>query len=64
MGWCEVKNGIVYVCEEMPHELQKETLLHEIIHYIAIDCGIELSEQCVSTLSVALFGVLKNNGEL
>lgn len=45
-----------------PH--QRETLLHEVLHAVDVDRGLELSEDAVHQLSVGLAAVLLDNPDL
>jgi hypothetical protein len=61
MGWCDSKVNKIHLNENMPEDVQHQTLLHEVIHKISDDLDIELTEKQVAALSVVLFGTLIDN---
>jgi hypothetical protein len=54
-------NRTMEINNSCPKSEQKETLLHEIIHCISCEHGLELSEQTVSTISAVLYDTIKRN---
>jgi len=61
MGRCDSKMNIILVNAEMPEDVQRQTLLHEIMHKLSDDLSLNLTEDQVSALSVTVFGVLTDN---
>jgi hypothetical protein len=62
MGRSDSKNNQISICKELPSDVQEETLLHETIHLISENLGLELKEKQVQGLSVGLYDFLKSNG--
>jgi hypothetical protein len=59
----------ITVAEQMPRQLQQETLLHELLHAIASVTGLTVEwgddeEQIICRLSPVLLDVLQRNVEL
>ena len=60
--------GLTYVTDQELHyrtddhfEAQRDTLLHEVIHGVELQLGLELTEQQVTSLAAGLLGVLRDN---
>jgi Zn-dependent peptidase ImmA (M78 family) len=56
--------NVISINESIPLSNQEETLLHEVIHLIESNLGLELQEKQVQGLSVGLYDFLKSNGFL
>jgi len=50
-----VKNNIILINEEIDDSRQKETLVHEVLHAICYNTGLEHSERMIEALSNGLF---------
>ncbi len=61
---------LIVISDKSPLVLQKETLLHELMHAALaatkpdLSVGDDVEEYAVSQLSPALFGVLRDNSKL
>lgn len=70
-GLAGVSNGNllrIAVRSNLPHQTKAETLLHEVLHQCLFvtgrDLERDLEESIVRPLSMALFGVLRDNPKL
>lgn len=48
----------------MPHDEERETLLHELIHAVDEQLGIRMTEKRVRMLSVGVYALLRDNPKL
>lgn len=56
--------NVIYICKDMPDEVKRETLLHEILHILYANAYLkpgDEEERIVGTLSTGLFQVLEDN---
>ena len=60
-GRLNLKRGEIWVDNTQSLQQQRETLLHEIIEAINIQCDLELNHNQLSTISAVLFQVLEDN---
>lgn len=56
--------GKIYVVPEYSTQRQRVTLLHEIVHAIALKHGLNLKELEVESLASALYDLINQNPEL
>jgi len=54
-------NRIIYIRNDADQEVMEECLLHEIIESIDYDNDLGLPHQTISTLSICLYQILKDN---
>jgi|TARA_R110002020_G_scaffold3284_2_gene14892 Zn-dependent peptidase ImmA (M78 family) len=54
-GRHEVKDNIIYINENIHPSRQKETLIHEILHALHFNYGLQHSEGYIDALSNGLF---------
>ncbi len=54
----------IKISEELSVSQQESTLLHEILHAVADNFGLDLPEQTISILEGGLYQVLKDNYDL
>lgn len=64
VGECDPKQLTITVRHDVAPQQQAETTLHEILEAINSEMYLEMDEGQISRLSVALFGVLKDNPHL
>jgi len=64
MGRCCVKTQTIRINKNMPPENRNKVLLHEIIHAIADENGIGLTETQTSVLATGLFAFLRDNPKI
>ena len=67
MGRVQDKLGKITVCASMPEDGQDGTLIHEVLHAIADETGIDClneNEQAISTLGCALHAFIRDNSEV
>jgi hypothetical protein len=66
VGRCSPAEDHIVIDKQYPGRSQASVLLHEIVHWIAIDCslGFKDSEQDVSTLATVLYEILAKNPRL
>jgi len=55
MGRSIMNAGLITLEQDLPPDQFEETLLHEVVHLVADNSAIELSEQAVAALSLGLF---------
>lgn len=62
-GACRYRNLEIELLKEIPEELKNQTLVHEILHAIIEEVGIDLEEEedFVNRISKVLYQVLKEN---
>jgi hypothetical protein len=61
MGKCDSKMSVIYLNSEMPDDVIRQTLLHEIMHKLSDDLCLDLKEEQIGALSTSLFGVLTDH---
>ena len=54
-GRHEVKDNIIYINQNIEESRQKETLIHEILHALHFNYGLEHKEGYIDALSNGLF---------
>ena len=55
---------MITISRDASVQMQKETLLHEILHAIEHQSGLDIPEAVISALSVGIFGVMRDNPRL
>ena len=60
-GECNPQASTIRILRNMAPTSQWETLFHEVLHGICYDRGINLPEECVTSLSNGFFQVLLDN---
>lgn len=63
-GWCDTMSQSIAIEQEMSSERKLVCKWHELLHGIANDYGIKLSEQTISTLAMVITQLLHDNPEL
>lgn len=63
-GLMEFKPLRISVGRDMAPDEERESLLHEVMHAIEYQQGLELKEDQIRQLSIGLFEVLRNNPKL
>jgi len=61
MGRSLIKMGEIKICNEMPKDIQEQTISHEVVHIINDHLGIELKENQVCALASGLYSFIKEN---
>ena len=61
MGECDYQNNTITLLSGMPEEKMMQTFLHEIVHAIDFTMNLNLKENQVDNMSVALYQILKEN---
>lgn len=61
LGEHDQMKGEVRVTGGLPHDEERETLLHELIHAIDEQIGIGLTEKRVRQLSVCIYALVRDN---
>ncbi len=64
MGMSAKIDNTIKITKDMTDSQKESTLLHEIIHALVDNFGVELTEQSVSILGEGLYQVLKDNYNL
>lgn len=62
-GVCNFKNAIIEISNTVNEQRQEQTLIHEIMHAVFYEAGIELEneEEIVNRASLVWYQVLKEN---
>jgi len=63
-GICILDAQQIFIADNLTPQLERETVLHEILHVCEDAVGLDLEEQVVTRLSRALFATLKDNPDL
>lgn len=63
-GQCNPAGGVILVADWQPEPMQRETLVHEVVHACEIAAGLELPEDTVRRLGRGLFALLRENPHL
>jgi hypothetical protein len=63
-GLSNASDKYIKVCLDIPKDIQRLTLLHEVVHMLFIHAGKKVSEETVEALSYELLGLLQENPEL
>lgn len=61
MGKSDTKTNTIYLCKDMAPKQKRQTLWHEIMHFVIDLNGYDLGEPCVSALSIAVNAVIQDN---
>ena len=61
IGCCDDFEQRINIDPKTPYQLQKDTLLHEVIHAIDYAVKTKLSEEQVSALATGLYAVFSDN---
>lgn len=66
LGLAEITHGRITLAthhdgRELPEGKRAETFMHEILHYIAAQRGINLAEDTVKSLAGGLMAVIRDN---
>ena len=60
-GKVDSHNSLIYLDYTLDKQQLNETILHEAIHVISDDFGLNLSENKVKTLAVSIYSLIVNN---
>ena len=61
MGFCVFDKNLIEVNENIHIERQKQTIIHEMVHAMFFEIGIDQDEDTVNRLGIILHQVLKDN---
>lgn len=61
MAYIDFSNQIIKIDANYPIEMQKSSLLHEVIHGVSYGYNVGLSEDQVEKLARGLYATLKDN---
>ena len=64
MGRCNVLTSTLMVNNTMEPDIQRQTLIHELVHWIAIVGSVELNEEEVDTMAIGFNSFLANNKKI
>jgi len=59
LGASHSRLAIIRICKDMPEDVQRSTLLHEIIHQVSEKQGLGLTEAQILCLESGLFPFFK-----
>ena len=55
MGRAIMSRGLIRLSDSMPKDVEEETLLHEVVHLVADQAGVALTEPQVAVISLGLY---------
>jgi hypothetical protein len=58
LGASNSRLGLIRICRDMPEDVQKSTILHEVLHQISEKNGLNLSEAQILCLERGLFSII------
>jgi len=61
MGNSDSKTGEIRIVKEMPDDITNETILHEPLHILTDNLGMDFKEQDITALSAGLYSFIKEN---
>lgn len=61
MGFCIFEDNLIEINNSMDIERQKQTIIHEMVHAMFFEMGLEDDEDVVNRLGIVLHQVLKDN---
>lgn len=63
LGWCVIGENKIEVNNQIAYERQAQTLVHELMHAIFFEAGLNLEneEDLVNRIGLILYQVLKDN---
>lgn len=63
MGQCSEVKAVIEISKDISLQKQKQTLIHEMMHAVFIESGIdaENEEELVNSIGLVLYQVLKDN---
>lgn len=70
MGVSDVRTAHIWICEDLHQSIEREALLHELLHMVIRTFGVgleldeETEERTVCALTPALLGILRDNPDL
>lgn len=64
LGMCDQDKQMIYVSEGQATESEQSTVLHELIHAAEESMGLNLLEEQVKGMEVAMFALLRDNPTL
>jgi Zn-dependent peptidase ImmA (M78 family) len=63
-GLCVAKRMHIVIRDDLSPDMERQTLLHELVHVIETQCGIQLPETTVDSFATHLLYILRNNPHL
>lgn len=63
-GECDFDKQRVSIADSLHLEQEQDTVLHELLHAVAHETGVNLQERQVRPLATALLGIIKENPKL
>ena len=61
LGWCVFKENKIEINETLTQPRIEQTLIHELVHAIMYEAGLEQDEDMVNRIGLVLHQVLKDN---
>jgi len=61
IGRCLTAQNKILIFKRMPNTMKDATVLHEAMHYMAESHGLDLTESETTSLSTALYQMLRKN---
>ena len=62
LGQCDASSQVLRIASDLPRDGKESSLLHEIIHAVEMQLGLDLSEAQVKGLETGLYQVFTQNG--
>jgi hypothetical protein len=63
-GECDHATNILSICTGMPHDEERDTVLHEVTHAVEKQLQCEIPEEKLRMIVTGLYAVLKDNPRL
>lgn len=61
LGWCVFKEDLIEINENLTTARQHQTFIHELMHAVLFEAGIEQDEDIVNRVGLIMYQVLKDN---
>lgn len=61
MGLCDTLGQLIWIEDGLEYDTQKETILHETLHAVSDEMGLNLTEEQVSGATKGVLAVLIDN---
>ena len=64
IGWLDHQHSAIHIADDMDEHVTLQTLLHEVIHEIAIQAGQKITEGQIDYLAYGWIQVMRDNPQL
>lgn len=63
-GDCDQNGCKIRIAAGLPHDVKRETTLHEVLHAIAMQMNLDVPEEHIRQFSIGLYAVMHDNPKL